>query len=168
MIQGNYDNKIAYVHTSILWAQLFIAGWYVSKGDLIAADDVAVEVAKSTESNGYWHYLVWAPTAGGHRVLIKLLEFDLFPTAIEASLDHLTQEKSKQLLRFARCYHHKKQGWFSRLFKWWGPTKALGADANSNFLAKKHQASALQLPARPENTPGGITQPARLLGRGQL
>lgn len=149
MIQGNYDNKTAYVHNTILWGKLFAAGWPVTKRDLTAADDVAVEVIKSTEDMGYWCYWVWAPTSSGHRVLVKLMEFDLFPSAIDASLDQLQQQKHQQLLRFARCYHHKKQGLFQRL---------------KNLLAKKHQASALiSLPARPENNTQGAAQTLRAL-----
>jgi len=146
MIQGNYDNKTAYVHNTILWGKLFAAGWPVTKRDLTDADDKAVEVIKSTEEMGYWYYWCWAPTASGNKVLIKLLEFDLFPSAIEASIDQLQQEKRKALYKFARCYHHKKPGLLQRV---------------KNFLAKKDQAGTLPLPACDERTKGrGPSLPA--------
>lgn len=145
MIQGNYDNKTAYVHNTILWGKLFAAGWSVTKKDLLDADDKAVQVIKSTEEMGYWYYWCWAPTASGNRVLVKLLEFDLFPDAVSASLDHLQQKKRAQLLRFARCYHHKKQGIFQRI---------------KDFLAKKDQAGAPSLPRATKEQGRGPSLPA--------
>ncbi len=147
MIQGNYDNKMAYVHNGILCGKLLAAGWPVSKQDLAAADDMAVEVIKSTEELGYWYYWAWAPTASGNKVLIKFLEYDLFANAIDASLDHLRLQNSTQKLRFAYCYHYKKQGLFQKI---------------KNFLAKKHKASALSLPVQSEKETGrGISLPAQ-------
>lgn len=147
MIQGNYDNKTVYVHNGILCGKLMAFGWPVTKQDLTAADDMAVEVIKSTQELGYWYYWVWAPTASGNKVLVEFLECDLFATAIDASLDHLRLQNRAQKLRFARCYQHKKQGVFQRI---------------KNFLAKKHKASALSLPVQPENKNGrGISLPAQ-------
>ena len=157
MIDGNYNNKTAYVHNAILWGKLFAAGWPVTKRDLTAADDVAVEVIKSTEELGYWYYWCWAPTASGNKVLIKLMEFDLFPSAIEASLDQLQQQKHQQLLRFARCYHHKKPTMWQRM-------KNLLANHTSRTGAKS-------LRLRPENNTQGAAQilrPLPISNRGSL
>lgn len=164
MIQGNYDNKTAYVHNTILWGKLFAAGWPVTKRDLTDADDKAVEVIKSTEEMGYWYYWCWAPTASGNKVLIKLLEFDLFPSAIEASIDQLQQEKRKALYKFAHCYHHsaksKKPLFLGRRNpgKWWADL--LKGFYLHNFLAKKDQAGAPSLPRATKEQGRGPSLPA--------
>lgn len=176
MITGNQNNTYKYVAPYVLTRKNCHYD-YRECPDYLAGDGPAVmnvSIVHSNIYNGRWIYFAWVEledlTDCPREILMEFDQDELFDTAQGAWND---QEKYAQALsathyKYARCYHHKKQGWFSRLFKWWSPTKALGADANSNFLAKKHQASALQLPARSENTPGGTTQPARLLGRGQL
>ena len=149
MIEGNYNNKTAYVHTAILWGKLFAAGWPVTKRDLTAADDVAVEVIKSTEELGYWYYWCWAPTASGNKVLIKLMEYDLVPTAIEASIDQLQAEQKAAIYKYAKCYRYKKPTVWQRV---------------KNLLANRTSlAGAKSLRLRPENNTQGAAQTLRPL-----
>ena len=127
MIEGNYNNQTAYAHTKIINCVLGCKCNWPMTVCWNSADDQAVEVIKSTEELGHWYYWVWAPTPNGNKYLMKLGGWQLFPTAEAASLDHYKQKQQAQLLRYAKCYHHKKKGMFARI---------------KDFLAKKHQAGA--------------------------
>ena len=128
MIQGNYNNKIAYAHTKVIYAYLGCQCNWPMILSCNRADDLEVEIIKSEEDMGYWYYWVWAPTPNGNKMLMKLPERHLFKTAIEASLDHLKHKEHAQLMRYACCYHKTKPSILQRI---------------KTFLAKK--------------TPGGHT-----------
>ena len=189
MIKGNYKNKVVFVPAYVMHDKI----WRWEQESQERAQNVMdlvlneIPCPEGTEKLNYAHnamaacpvlvvgavsilagtvYFAWVPLTDGHKILVEFTEKDLYATAICAAVEHFahedrtareikrTEQRRAVLYRYARCYHHpEKQGLFVRV---------------KNFLAKKHQASALQLPARPENTPGGNTQPARLLGRGQL
>lgn len=123
MIEGNYNNKTVYAHRSIIANRLLRAGWPA----FIAGDEIPVEILASKENCGYWYYTGWAVLASGQRVMMDLPGWHLFRDADAAILDVIQQQKHALMLRYSRCYHHKKKGMFARL---------------KDFLAKKHQAGA--------------------------
>lgn len=156
MIEGNYNNKIAFVHNKVVLCKLATAGLPIAQNDLWA-DDVAVEVLSSVEDNGYWYYYVWTPLTSGQKVLMRLGGWQLFQTPIDASLDQLQQQKHTQLLRFACCYHYKKPTVWQRI---------------KNLLANRtSRTGAKSLRLRPENNTQGAAQTLRPLpisNRGSL
>lgn len=144
MIQGNCDKQKVYAHaeTVALWLQLRL-GWRVPAG---WADEVLADVVSSREVSGYWFYWCWVPTPAGNKILLELAEWQLFAGVEDAYYDREREAARKSLYKYARNYRVEKDSVFKRFW---------------NFLANKHQASALPLPARPENAPDGATLPVR-------
>lgn len=145
MIQGNCDKQKVYVHAEkvALWLLLRL-GWKVPAG---WANELLADVAQSHAVDGYWFYWCWVPTPDGNKILLELAEWDLFYTVQDAYYDRENARQRKELYKYAKNYRVKKAGAFKRFW---------------NFLAKKHQAAALSLPARSENTPDGAqTLPVR-------
>ena len=148
MIEGNYNNNIAFVHNKVVLCKLYAAGWPINQNNMWA-DDIAVEVLSSVEDNGYWYYYVWAPLASCQKVLMRLGGWQLFETAIDASVDHLREQKHNQLYKYAKCYHYKKPTVWQRI-------KDLLANRTS-------RAGANTLRPRPENNTQGAAQTLRPL-----
>lgn len=144
MIQGNCNKQKVYVHTQRVAITLLLhLGWHAVAG---WADELLAEVVSSRQVVGYWFYWCWVPTPNGNRILLELAEWDLFYTVEDAYYDREREAAPKSLYKYAKNYRVQKPNLLKRFF---------------NFLAKKDQASALQLPARPENTPGGPFPPVR-------
>ena len=180
MITGNQNNTYKYVAPYVLTRKNCHYD-YRECPDYLAGDGPAVmnvSIVHSNIYNGRWIYFAWVEledlTDCPREILMEFDQDELFDTAQGAWND---QEKYAQALsatryKYARCYHHSAKSKKTLFLGRRNPGKRWAEILKRfylhNFLAKKHQASALQLPARPENTPGGNTQPARLLGRGQL
>lgn len=145
MIQGNCDKQKVYVHAQRVAIVLLLRlGW---RATAEWADELLAEVVSSRQVEGYWFYWCWVPTPNGNRILMELAEWDLFYTVKDAYYDREKEQASMALYKYAKNYRVKKPSALKRFF---------------NFLAKKDQASALPLPARPENNPDGAqTLPVR-------
>ncbi|MGN1058187.1 MAG: hypothetical protein ACI4Q7_02395 [Candidatus Avelusimicrobium sp.] len=144
MIQGNCNRQKVYVHAELVALRLLLRlGWNVPAG---WADEVLAEVVSSREVCGYWYYHCWVPTPAGNKILMELAEWQLFACVEDAYYDREREAARKSLYKYAKNYRVQKPSTLKRFF---------------NFLANKHQASALPLPARPENAPDGATLPVR-------
>lgn len=180
MITGNQNNTYKYVAPYVLTRKNCHYD-YRECPDYLAGDGLPVmnvDIVHSDTLNGRWVYFAWVELEdlnnNPREILMEFDQDELFDTAQDAWND---QEKHAQAVRaacykYARCYHHSAKSKKTLFLGRRNPGKRwadiLKGFYLHNFLAKKDQAGALQLPARPENTPGGNTQPARLLGRGQL